>query len=276
MPYITARDGTQIFARRWGEGPPLVFVHGWALDSSLWQPAMTLAAQAGLTAIAYDRRSHGRSDDPGRGYDFDTLADDLAVLMEAMNVRGATLVGHSMGNGEITRYLTRHGDARVARVVMCAPSLPFGLRTPDNPDGPNDADIVAAWHETWATNWVEWISGAVAGAYGEGASPDRVQATVRAMLQTPPWAAIKLNAVNVHTDFRDELRRIATPTLVLHGDVDQSAPLQATGAKLPALMPNCRLKVYPGCDHTFIGGSARQILEDVLAFIGQGARVRAA
>jgi pimeloyl-ACP methyl ester carboxylesterase len=186
------------------------------------------------------------------------------------------MVGHSMGNGEITRYLTRHGDARVARVVMCAPSLPFGLKTPDNPDGPNDPAVVAGWHDTWATNWVEWISGAVVGAYGDGASPDRVQATVRAMLQTSPWAAIKLNAANVHTDFRDELRRLAMPTLVLHGDADQSTPLAATGAKLPALMPNCRLKVYPGCDHTFIGGSARQIMDDVLAFIAEAAEVKAA
>ena len=276
MPYVTTRDGTQLFARRWGEGPPIVFVRGWALDSSLWQSAMTLAAHAGFTAIAYDRRSHGRSDDPGRGYDFDTLAGDLADVMRAMDVIDATLVGHSMGNGEITRYLTRHGDARVARVVMCAPSLPFGLKTPDNPDGPNDPAVVAGWHQTWATNWIEWLGAAVAGAYGEGASPDRVQATLRAMLQCPPWAAIKLNAVNVHTDFRDELRRIATPTLVLHGDADQSTPLAATGAKLPALMPNCRLKVYPGCDHTFIGGSARQIMDDVLAFIGEAAEVKAA
>jgi pimeloyl-ACP methyl ester carboxylesterase len=96
------------------------------------------------------------------------------------------------------------------------------------------------------------------------------------MLQTSPWAGIKLNAANVHTDFRDELRQIATPTLVLHGDADQSTPLAATGAKLPALMPNCRLKVYPGCDHTFIGGSARQIMDDVLAFIAEAAQVKAA
>lgn len=276
MPYVTTCDGTQIFTRRWGEGPPIVFLHGWALDSASWQSAMTLAAEAGFTAIGYDRRSHGRSDDPGRGYDFDTLADDLEAVMQAMGVAGATLVGHSMGNGEITRYLTRHGDGRVARVVMCAPSLPFGLKTPGNPDGPNDPQVVAGWHKTWATNWVEWIAGAVVGAYGDGASPDRVQATVRAMLQTSPWAGIKLNHLNVHTDFRGELRRIATPTLVLHGDADQSTPLEATGAKLPDLMPNCRLKVYPGCDHTFIIGSARQIMEDVLAFIAEAATVKAA
>src|SRR5215469_1059853 len=121
MPHVTARDGTQLFARRWGDGPPIVFVHGWALDSSLWQSAMTLAAQAGFTAIAYDRRSHGRSDDPGRGYDYNTLADDLADVMQGLVITGATMVGHSMGNGEIARYVSRHGGARVNRIVMCAP-----------------------------------------------------------------------------------------------------------------------------------------------------------
>ena len=276
MPNVTTRDGTQLFVRRWGDGPPIVFAHGWALSSEAWHSAMTLAAGRGFTAVAYDRRSHGRSDDPGRGYDFDTLADDLADVMIALDLQDATMVGHSMGNGEIARYVTRHGDARVDRIVMCAPSLPFPLRTPDNPDGQADPDVVADWHKVWATGWVEWLGAAVPAAYGPDASPDRVQATLRAMLQCPPWAAIEVNATNVHTDFRDELRHIETPTLVLHGDADQSCPLAATGAKLPALMPNCRLKVYPGCDHTFIGGSAREIMDDVFAFIAEAADAKAA
>ena len=276
MPYVTTRDGTQLFVRHWGDGPPILFAHGWALNSEIWFSAMTLAAQAGFTAIAYDRRSHGRSDDPGRGYDYDTLADDLADVMQALDVRDATMVGHSMGAGEIARYVTRHGAGRVARIVMCAPALPFALKTPDNPDGQSDPEVIAGWHTAWATNWVEWLGAAVGGAYGEGASPDRVQATLRAMLQCPPWAAIEVNASVVHTDFRDELPRIAVPTLVLHGDADQSCPLEVTGARLPALMPNCRLKVYPGCDHTFVGGSAREIVDDVLAFIGEAADAKAA
>ena len=276
MPMVTANDGTQLFARRVGDGPPILFAHAWALNSELWQSAMTLAVQAGFTAIAYDRRSHGRSDDPGRGYDYDTLADDLADVMQAFDVQGATMVGHSMGNGEIVRYVTRHGAGRVARIVMAAPSLPFGLRTPDNPDGPSDPETVAGWHAAWATSWVEWLGAAVPAAYGPDASPDRVQATLRAMLQCPPWAAIAVNAAVVHTDFRDELRRIAVPTLVLHGDADQSCPLAATGAKLPALMPDCRLKVYPGSDHTFLGDQARQIMVDVIAFIAEAANTKAA
>jgi len=135
--------------------------------------------------------------------------------------------------------------------------------------------VVADWQAAWATGWVEWLGAAAPAAYGPGAAPARVQATLRAMLQCPPWAAIEVNATNVRTDFREELRRVAVPTLVLHGDADQSTPLAATGARLPALMPNCRLKVYPGCDHTFIGGAAREIVADMLAFIGEGARAAA-
>jgi pimeloyl-ACP methyl ester carboxylesterase len=275
MPFITTRDGTRLFCRRWGDGPPIVFLHGWAMNSEAWHSAMTLAAEAGFEAIAFDRRSHGRSDDPGRGYDYDTLADDLADVMAGLGVGGATMVGHSMGNGEIVRYLTRHGAGRVQRIVMAAPSLPFLLKTPDNPDGQTAAAQAAEWQATWATNWVEWLGQAVPAAYGAGASPDRAQHTARIMMQTPPYVAIQVNRSVVGTDFREELRHIATPTLVLHGDADQSCPLDATGRKLPALMPNCRLKVYPGTDHTFIGGSVRPIVEDILGFIGEAARAAA-
>jgi non-heme chloroperoxidase len=276
MTYITTRDGTRLFCRRWGDGAPVVFLHGWATSSVLWESAMTLVAQAGFEAIAFDRRGHGRSDDPGRGYDYDTLADDLDDVLAALGVTDATLVGHSMGNGEAVRYLTRHGARRVARLVMAAPALPYMLNCPDNPDGPSDAARTREWQTLWATNWVDWLGQAVPAAYGPETSPDRVQQTLRVMLGTPPHVAIQVNNSVVETDFRSELRQIATRTLVLHGDADQSCPLNATGAKLPGLMPNCRLKIYPGADHTFIGGCARQIVEDVVAFIGETARAAAA
>jgi len=276
MTDITTRDGTRLFCRRWGDGAPVVFLHGWATSSELWQSAMTLVAEAGFQAIAFDRRGHGRSDDPGRGYDYDTFADDLADVMAALGVTDATMVGHSMGNGEIARYVTRHGASRVARIVMAAPSLPFMLNRADNPDGPSTAARTKEWQALWATNWVDWLGQTVPAAYGPDASLARVDQTLRVMLQTPPHVAIQVNNAVVETDFRAELRQIATPTLVLHGDVDQSCPQDATGGKLPDLMPNCRLKVYPGADHTFIGGHARQIADDTLAFIAETARAAAA
>jgi non-heme chloroperoxidase len=272
MPYVTTQDGTRLFCCRWGDGPPIVFLHDWAMSSESWHLAMTLAAQAGFEAITFDRRSHGRSDDPGRGYDYDALADDLGDVLVALGVSDATMVGHSMGNAEIVRYLTRHGGARVERIVMAAPSLPFMLKTADNPEGPTEPARNDEWQGIWATHWTEWVGQAIPAAYGTEVSLDRVQHTVRIMLQTPPYVAIEVNRTVMETDFRAELRQIATPTLVLQGDADQSCPLDATGRKVAALMPNCRLKVYPGADHTFVGGSARLIVEDVLGFIGKEKR----
>lgn len=271
MPMIKSHDGTELFGRSWGEGPPVVFVHGWALNSDAWQPAMLLTVRAGFQAIAFDRRGHGRSDDPGRGYDYDCLADDLAAVIEELDLQGATLVGHSMGCGEIARYLTRYGDARVARVVLVAPFLPYPLKTADNPDGIADFAAMEAMRAGWSTDFVGWLTQAAPPAFGAGASPELVALTVRQMLTCSLHAAIECNLAGAGTDFRPELATIATPTLVLHGDQDGSCPIDLTGRKLPALMPNCRLKVYPGATHTLIVEQAAELVDDILAFIGERA-----
>jgi pimeloyl-ACP methyl ester carboxylesterase len=276
MPFVTTRDGTSLFCRRWADGPPIVFCHAWAFSSEAWQPLMALTVRAGFQAIAYDRRGHGRSDDPGRGYDYDTLADDLADVMESLDVRGAAMVTHSMGAGEVVRYLGRHGAGRVDRLVFLAPSLPYSRKSPDNPLGATDPGVAEAWREQWITDYNDWIATAVANAFGPDAPPERVRQTTRIMLQCSLQAAIELNVEVTDTDFRPELRLIATPTLVLHGDADGSAPLEATGARLPSLMPNCRLKVYPGANHALIVNDARKVAEDILAFIAEAEAVKAA
>ena len=276
MPYVTTNDGTSLFYRSWGDGPAVVFTHGWALSSELWQPEMLKLARAGFRCVAYDRRGHGRSDDPGRGYDFDTLADDLGVLLEALDLKDATFVGHSMGNGEIARYLTRHGDGRVARVVMIAPALPFALKTAANPEGWSDPAMLDGWRAIWATGFAEWLAPAAVAAYGPEASPDRVQQTIRVMLQASIQAVIETNIAGTETDFRDELGRIGVPILVLHGDDDQSCPFDVTGRKTASLVRDARLKVYPGAKHTLIGSHVDEIVGDVLAFIGEAGHSKAA
>ena len=125
MPYLNTIDGTALFFRDWGSGEPVVFVHGWGLNSDMWEYQLPELAERGLRCVAYDRRGHGRSDQPGEGYDFDTLADDLAELIEHLDLRGVTLVSHSMGSGEVARYLSRHGDERIARVALVSPTLPY-------------------------------------------------------------------------------------------------------------------------------------------------------
>ena len=276
MPTIKSHDGTELFCRRWGDGPPVLFVHGWALNSDAWQSAMLATVSAGRQAIAFDRRGHGRSDDPGRGYDYDSLADDLAAVIEELDLKDATLVGHSMGCAEIARYLTRYGDDRVARAVMVAPFLPYPLKTADNPDGVAELPALEAMREMWATSFAGWLAQAAPPAFGPGASPELVAQTVRQMLQCSLQAAIECNITGAQTDMRGELARIATPTLVLHGDADGSCPLELTGRKLPGLMPNCRLKVYPGATHTLIVDQVAEMVADIIGFTGEAAVANAA
>ena len=276
MPYVTAKDTTSLFYRSWGEGPAVVFTHGWALSSEVWQPQMFKLAKAGFRAVAYDRRGHGRSDDPGRGYDFDTLADDLAEVLEALDLHDVTLAGHSMGNGEIVRYLTRHGEGRVARVAMMAPALPYALKSPENPEGWSDPAVLDAWRALWATGFAEWLGPAAAAAYGPETSPERVTQTVRAMLQASVQAVIETNIAGTEADFREELAEIDAPVLILHGDADQSCPLDATARKVLGLVRDGRLKVYPGAKHTLIGSHVDEIVADLIGFIGETSRRQAA
>jgi non-heme chloroperoxidase len=276
MPTIQSHDGTQLFCRCWGDGPPVLFVHGWAMNSQAWQPAMLLTAQAGFQAIAYDRRGHGRSDDPGQGYDYDCLADDLAAVIEEFDLKDVTLVGHSMGCAEIARYLTRYGDDRVSRVVMAAPFLPFPLKTPDNPDGCVDPAAAEAMRAAWAEDFAGWLALAAPPAFGPGTSQERVNHAIRMMLDCSLQAVIACNITGAEADLRAELPRIASPTLVLHGDADMSCPLDLTGRKVAHLMPNCRLKVYPGATHALIISQAREMVADILAFIGEPAEAKAA
>jgi non-heme chloroperoxidase len=276
MPYVTAKDTTSLFYRSWGEGPAVVFTHGWALSSEVWQPQMFKLAKAGFRAVAYDRRGHGRSDDPGRGYDFDTLADDLAEVLEALDLHDVTLAGHSMGNGEIVRYLTRHGEGRVARVAMMAPALPYALKSPENPEGWSDPAVLDAWRALWATGFAEWLGPAAAAAYGPETSPERVTQTVRAMLQASVQAVIDTNIAGTEADFREELAEIDAPVLILHGDADQSCPLDLTARKVLGLVRDGRLKVYPGAKHTLIGSHVDEIVADLIGFIGETSRRQAA
>ena len=276
MPTIQSHDGTQLFCRRWGEGPPVLFVHGWAMNSQAWQPAMLLVAQAGFQAIAYDRRGHGRSDDPGCGYDYDCLADDLAAVIEELDLKDMTLVGHSMGCAEIARYLIRYGDDRVSRVVMAAPFLPFPMMTTDNADGFVDAASAEAVRAVWAEDFAGWLGQAAPPAFGPGTAPERVNNAIRMMLDCSLQAVIACNVAGAEADLRAELPRIAAPTLVLHGDADTSCPLDLTGRKVAQLMPNCRLKVYPGATHALIISQAREMVGDIVGFIGEPAEAVAA
>jgi pimeloyl-ACP methyl ester carboxylesterase len=264
--YIETRDGVRLYRREWGVGAPVLFVHSWAVSSRLWDYQFAALGEAGLRCIAYDRRGHGRSDEPAGGYDFDSLADDLADVIEALDLDELTLVGHSMGPGEITRYLTRHGDARVKRQVFVAPALPFLKQTQDNPAG-IPAEIFEAMRDAWRRDFPKWVVDNTPPFFTPETSPEMMRRGAEMLLQTSLPVALACNRAVIDTDFRAELTQISKPTLLIHGDTDASTPLAITGRPTAALIPDCELKIYEGAPHGLMFTHAERLNADLLAFI---------
>lgn len=273
MPTITVSDGTRLFYRDWGGGPPVLFCSGWALSSVQWQYQMADLTRSGMRTIAYDRRGHGRSDDPGEGFDYDTLADDLATIIEHLDLTGLTLVGHSMGGGEIVRFLTRHGTERVARVVLVGTTLPFSEQTDSNPVG-IPAEMLDAARRQWAEDYGRWIEENEAPYFGDGLPGCDVGSVLREwtradLLSASLRAVIEFNRLGAATDFRDELKRHHLPVLLIHGDHDASSPLELSGQPASSLLPDATLKVYRDAPHGLYLTHRAQLNGDIEAFVAQ-------
>lgn len=265
-PFIATRDGASLFYKDWGNGKPVVFVHSWALNSDMWQYQMIHLAGQGLRCVAFDKRGHGRSSDPAQGYDYNTLADDLAAVIEQLNLREVTLVGHSMGGGEIVRYLSRHGARRIARAALVAPTTPFILKTADNPDGV-DKSVFEQLRAMWRKDFPKWLADNARPFFSPETSPEMIQWGMRMGLQASLKALIDCNRAVVETDFRAEAPKITTPTLIVHGDKDVSAPLELTGRKTARLIPGSKLIVYEGAPHGLFITHMDRLNRDLLAFI---------
>jgi non-heme chloroperoxidase len=271
MSYLTTSDGTSIFYRDLGSGSPVLFLSASTLSSIQWQYTTHHLAERGLRCVAYDRRGHGRSDDPGRGYDYDTLAADLAAVIDHLDLRDLTLVGHSMGGGEIVRYLTRFGADRVARVVLVAATVPFLLRTPDNPDGVA-GEIFEKAREPWHSDYPGWLTGGSGQYFGAGlpgcsVSQELQQWTRGDILSTSLQAVFECNRTVVGTDFRDELRQVTVPALIIHGDADANVPLNLTSARTAHLIPTARLLTYQNAPHALYLTHRERLDDDLIAFI---------
>src|SRR5579863_6990277 len=249
MPLIETADRASLFVTEWGSGPPVVFTHAWGLRSDQWDYQVPALAAAGLRCVLYDRRGHGRSDRPASGYDLDTMADDLAAVIDHFGLRDITLVAHSLGSKEAVRYLTRHGDARVARLVLVAPVTPLIGRTADNPDGVDPA-LIDANYAAVAADVPKWCADfEAAGPYfgnSPGTSQGLIDWTIRMIVDTPLPVLLETLKVNAYVDMRAELQKIQVPTLIVHGDLDASAPIDLTGRKTAELIGGSSLTVYPG------------------------------
>jgi non-heme chloroperoxidase len=269
---IRTNDGTQIFYKDWGSGQPVVFSHGWPLTADAWDDQLFLVASNGYRAIAHDRRGGGRSSQPWDGNDLDTYADDLAALIEALDLREAVLVGHSTGGGEVTRYIGRHGTSRVAKAMLVGAIPPLMLKTEANPGGlPMEAfDQLRAGLTADRSQFYKDLS---APFYGANRPGSKVSQGVRDMfwlwsMQVGLKGAFDCIKAFSETDLTEDLRKIDVPTLILHGDDDQIVPIADSALLSSKIVRDATLKVYPGAPHGLMSTHRGQFNADLLSFLG--------
>jgi non-heme chloroperoxidase len=269
--YVPTADGTQIYFKDWGEGQPIVFSHGWPLTADAWDAQMIYFAARGYRCIAHDRRGHGRSTQPWSGNDMDGFADDLAALVQALDLEDAIHVGHSTGGGEVARYIGRHGTARVAKAVLISAVPPLMLKTAANPGGlPIEAfDAIRAGVSADRSQFFKDLTTPFYGANRPGQSvSDGVRDSFwRQGMQAGIKSALDCIKAFSETDFTEDLKRFDVPTLILHGDDDQIVPIGASALRTATLVPAATLKVYPGLGHGLCTTNADLINADLHAFI---------
>jgi pimeloyl-ACP methyl ester carboxylesterase len=265
-PYVTARDGTKLFAQDWGRGQPVLLLSAWTFDASIWGSQIAALTAKGFRCVAPDRRGHGRSEMPSTGYDLDTLTDDVAALIEARDLRDVTLVGFSMGTAEAVNYLGRYGSARIARLVLVAPTTPFLVKTEDNPDAVPKA-MIEADNATIARDFAKWIAANEA-PFFTAETPEITRTWIRQMMLSVPLpVALACRQAIAFADLRKAAAGIDRPTLIVHGDKDASAPLPLTGAKTAKLIRGSKLIVYEGAPHPLPLTHGDRLLADMLAFM---------
>ncbi|MDQ6685745.1 MAG: alpha/beta hydrolase [Pseudomonadota bacterium] len=271
MPYITTDDNTELFVKDWGKGRPVVLLHGWPLSSDTFDDLAMAIANAGMRAISYDRRGFGRSGQPWAGYDYNTLADDLATVIEVSDASDATLVGFSMGGGEVARYLSRHGTARVRQAVLIASVVPYMLKTPDNPNGvPGEVfeKMAQAISEDRAKFWASFAKD----FYGVGlvshpVSDEVVEWTRDLAMKAGLKATLACANSFATTDFRADLAAFTVPTLIIHGSGDKTVPIDASARAAAAGIRGATLLEYDGAPHGLLASHKAQLALDVLRFL---------
>ncbi len=269
MPRIDAQDGAALFYKDWGQGRPVVLIHGWPLNADSWEHQAHHLARAGHRVIAYDRRGFGRSEQPWDGYDYDTLADDLAAVINSLGLRDAAIVGFSMGGGEVSRYMSRHGGRGVRKAALLGSIAPCLVQAPDNPGGAPravlqdmqaqiDKDRPAFLQQFFKQFYGQGLVSGVSQAILDWSSHNAFFASPRATIACiDAW----------QEDFRPDMAAFDLPTLVIHGTADAVVPIDPTGRTAAKMIPGARLIEYEGAPHGFLATHAERATQDLLDFL---------
>ncbi|MBY5353618.1 alpha/beta hydrolase [Rhizobium leguminosarum] len=271
MNFVTTKDGTKIAYKDWGKGQPILFSHGWPLSSDAWDAQMLYFGMNGFRVIAHDRRGHGKSDQPWTGNNMDQYADDLAEVIEHLDLKDLVMIGHSTGGGEVAHYIGRHGTKRVSKVVLVGAVPPLMLKTDANPEG-TPIEAFDGIRKGTATDRSQFYKDLTMPFYGF----NREGAKVNEGLRETFWLMGMEGGIKgeydcirefSEVDYTDDLKKIDKPTLIIHGDDDQIVPIAAAGLKSAKIVKNATLKVYPGAPHGLAQTQAEKFNADVMAFI---------
>ena len=273
MPYITTRDNDSLYAKIWGKGRPVILIHGWPLSADSWDDIAMTLAEAGYQTIAYDRRGFGRSGQPWDGYDYDSLTEDLADVMKFCRVKDATLVGFSMGGGEVARYMTNHAGLNVRSIALVSSIVPYMMQTEDNPQGV-PAETFVEMYNALRTDRAAFFASFFKDFFGVGivskpVSPELLEWTRSIGMQASLKAIVDCANAFATTDFRPDLKSIKVPTLIVHGTEDKTVPIDASSRAAANAIPNSTLLEYEGAPHGLFATHRERLIEDLLAFLKQ-------
>ncbi len=272
MTFVTTRDGsTKLYLKDWGAGRPVILLHGWPLSADSWDDQALALADAGYRVIFYDRRGFGRSDQPWSGYDYDTLSDDLADVIEATGAQNAALVGFSMAGGEVARYLSRHGGKNISQVALVSSVVPYMLKTDDNPNGvpaPMFAQMTAGMKADRAKFFADFFRSFYGmTALSHPVSSELLENSVDVAMMAGLKPTLACAAAFATTDFRPDLPAFILPTLIIHGTADQTVPIEATGRAAAKAIPQAKFIEYAGAPHGLFATEKERLTADLLAFL---------